>query len=146
MKDSGGGSIVNIGSVAADVGTPGGSAYGSSKGGVCSLTKLAAVMRARKGYHVRVNTVHPCYIRTPLTEASASARVGKENALQSLRDLHPFQMPWRTRRRGLRRVVSGVGRIRLVNAADLVLDGGLLSTCAACATLAACRAASALTP
>ena len=91
MKDSGGGSIVNIGSIAAYVGTPGGSAYGSSKGGVRSLTKQAAVMCARKGYHIRVNTVHPCYIRTPLTEASAGARVGKENALQSLKDLHPFQ-------------------------------------------------------
>src|SRR5207344_1817257 len=54
MKDSGGGAIVNVGSIAAYIGTPGGAAYGSSKGGVRTLTRQAAVACARKGYNIRV--------------------------------------------------------------------------------------------
>ncbi|MFM6991535.1 MAG: SDR family NAD(P)-dependent oxidoreductase, partial [Rhodoferax sp.] len=85
MKDSGGGSIINIASIAAFVGTPGGSAYGASKGGVRALTKQAAVQCARKGYNIRINAIHPSYIRTALTEGATVKRVGRENAIQALK-------------------------------------------------------------
>lgn len=75
MKSTGGGSIINIGSVAAYVGTPGGAAYGSSKGGIRTLTKQAAVACARKGYNIRVNVVHPCYISTPLSLPAPSSTI-----------------------------------------------------------------------
>ncbi len=64
MKDKGG-SIVNISSVMGIVGGAG-AAYNASKGGVRLLTKSVAVHCGNMGYPVRVNSVHPGYIWTPM--------------------------------------------------------------------------------
>jgi 3(or 17)beta-hydroxysteroid dehydrogenase len=58
MKDRGGGSIVNMSSVAGIIGTGHLAAYGASKGGVRLLTKSVALHCARKGYNIRCNSVH----------------------------------------------------------------------------------------
>ena len=128
MKDTGGGSIINIASIAAYVGTPGGSAYGASKGGVRSLTKQAAVQCAKKGYNIRINAIHPSYIRTALTEGATVKRVGKENAIQALKDLHPFQCLGEPDDVAWAVVYLASNESRLVNAADLVVDGALLAS------------------
>ena len=91
MKATGGGSIINMGSVAAYIGTPGGAAYGSSKGGVRSLTKQAAVACAKNGYNIRINAIHPCYVWTPLVEKRATAAFGAERAKDEIRAIHPFK-------------------------------------------------------
>ena len=74
MIDAGGGSIINISSIAGMVGLhPGsgaGSAYASSKGAVRLLTKSTAVQYARDG--IRCNSVHPGYIDTAMTERMMS--------------------------------------------------------------------------
>jgi NAD(P)-dependent dehydrogenase (short-subunit alcohol dehydrogenase family) len=67
MKENGGGSIVNISSVAGLVGVPFGAAYGASKGGVRSLTKCVAVEGAAS--RVRCNSVHPGFIWTNMQAA-----------------------------------------------------------------------------
>ena len=65
MKDSGGGSIINLSSVMGMVG--GASAvYNASKGGVRLLSKSVAVYCGNMGYNIRVNSVHPGFIWTPL--------------------------------------------------------------------------------
>jgi 3alpha(or 20beta)-hydroxysteroid dehydrogenase len=61
-----GGSIINLSSVAGLTGTPGHSAYGSTKGAVRSYSKHAAVEFARFGYGIRVNSVHPGVIDTAM--------------------------------------------------------------------------------
>ncbi|MEL6662405.1 MAG: SDR family oxidoreductase [Pseudomonadota bacterium] len=66
MKDTGGGSIINISSVAGLRGAPGASAYCASKGGVRLFTKAAALECASMGYGIRVNSVHPGIIDTPI--------------------------------------------------------------------------------
>ncbi len=70
MKKSGGGSIVNISSVAGLVGTLDSSAYHASKGGVRIFTKAAAMECSEAGYDykIRVNSVHPGVIKTPMIE------------------------------------------------------------------------------
>jgi NAD(P)-dependent dehydrogenase (short-subunit alcohol dehydrogenase family) len=128
MKDGGGGSIINIGSVAAYIGTPGGAAYGASKGGVRTLTKQAAVACARKGYRIRVNAIHPCYIWTPLAEKAASARFGKDGAQQGMRDLHPFKCLGEPDDVAYAALYLASDESRLVNGTDLIVDGALLST------------------
>jgi NAD(P)-dependent dehydrogenase (short-subunit alcohol dehydrogenase family) len=64
------GAIVNVSSIWGVVGTAGAAAYHASKGGVTVLTKNAAVTYAADG--IRVNSIHPGQVRTPMTEASGT--------------------------------------------------------------------------
>lgn len=64
MLKSGGGAIVNTSSILGLVSTPVAFAYSASKHAVAGMTKSAALAYADKG--VRVNSVHPGYIDTPL--------------------------------------------------------------------------------
>ena len=66
MKDCGGGSIVNMSSVAGLIGAGNLAAYSASKGGVRLLTKSVALHCARKGYNIRCNSVHPSFADTPM--------------------------------------------------------------------------------
>ncbi|GAB3059135.1 glucose 1-dehydrogenase [Salinicoccus sesuvii] len=66
MKKANNGSIVNISSISGMVGSANTSAYIASKFAVRGLTKAAAVEFAPHG--IRVNSVHPGTIRTPMTE------------------------------------------------------------------------------
>ena len=65
MRKAGGGSIVNISSVLGMVGVDASAAYTASKGAVRIFTKSAAVQYASDG--IRVNSVHPGIIATPMT-------------------------------------------------------------------------------
>lgn len=71
MKHTGGGSIVNLSSVAGVVADPNLAGYCASKGAVRMLTKSVALHAARAGYAVRCNSVHPSFIDTPMVEAMA---------------------------------------------------------------------------
>jgi NAD(P)-dependent dehydrogenase (short-subunit alcohol dehydrogenase family) len=64
MKKIGGGSIINISSLAGIVGMGGFSGYSASKGATRLLTKGAAVSLGAD--HIRVNSVHPGFIETPM--------------------------------------------------------------------------------
>ena len=66
MVKSGGGSVINISSVAGIKGIPGMTGYCASKGGVRLFTKAAALECARAGNKVRVNSIHPGAIETPI--------------------------------------------------------------------------------
>ena len=66
MRQAGGGSIVNISSVAGLVGSKQTTAYTASKGAVRLLTKSTAIQYAADG--IRANSVHPGTIVTPMTE------------------------------------------------------------------------------
>lgn len=68
-----GGSIINISSIEGLVGEPGVAAYNASKGGVRIFTKSAALHCAQSGYAIRVNSVHPGFIRTPMVEKGFEA-------------------------------------------------------------------------
>ncbi|GAB3682787.1 SDR family NAD(P)-dependent oxidoreductase [Angustibacter aerolatus] len=61
------GSVVNISSIWGVVGAPGVAAYQASKGAVTVMTKNAAMSYAADG--VRVNSVHPGIIHTPMIDA-----------------------------------------------------------------------------
>ena len=82
MLQNGGGAIVNMASILGSVGTAGSGAYVAAKHGVVGLTKSAALEYSAQG--IRVNSVGPGYIKTPLLET-----VGEE-ALDALAQLHPI--------------------------------------------------------
>jgi cyclopentanol dehydrogenase len=73
MLQNGGGSVINISSTSGIVGFPGGTAYHSAKGAVRLLTKVAAAEYAKRG--VRVNSIHPGLIETPMTDNMAASRM-----------------------------------------------------------------------
>ena len=70
MRKLGGGSIVNVSSVMGLVGSPRSTAYHAAKGAVRLFTKAAAVQYAAEG--IRVNSVHPGFVKTPMTRTRFS--------------------------------------------------------------------------
>lgn len=72
LRETGGGSIVNIGSVSGLVGNMGRTAYGASKGAIVTMTKVMAVELAADG--IRVNVVAPGPVDTPMAQAMHSLR------------------------------------------------------------------------
>ncbi len=82
MLASGGGSIVNTSSVLGVVGDPGAVPYVTAKHGIAGMTKAAALGYANQG--IRINSVHPGYIDTPLL------KVLPEDAYAALTGMHPI--------------------------------------------------------
>ena len=75
MKRAGSGSIVNISSICGIVGSFGNAAYNASKGAVRIFTKSAALQYAKD--QIRVNSVHPGFVETPLAAPGLVGNPGK---------------------------------------------------------------------
>ncbi len=71
MIDRHSGSIINISSIWGSAAVAGAHAYHATKGAVRNMSKSAAISYA--GDNIRVNSVHPGFIRTPLTDAQDPA-------------------------------------------------------------------------
>lgn len=79
LARSGGGSIVNFGSMLAHYGSENLLSYAASKGGIVQVTKCLAVEWAK--YNIRVNAVSPGYIETPLSAGATLDPVFRERIL-----------------------------------------------------------------
>ena len=76
-----GSSIINVSSIAGITGNAGGNAYTASKGGSRMLSKGAAIELAKQG--IRVNSIHPGYVETPMVQKMESAAEFKEMAIKN---------------------------------------------------------------
>jgi NAD(P)-dependent dehydrogenase (short-subunit alcohol dehydrogenase family) len=85
MLRSGGGAIVNTGTLAALIGRPGGPAYGASKSGVLSLTR--AMASEYQPYGIRVNCVCPSGTDTPMYFHRGKDDSAREAAASSVQGL-----------------------------------------------------------
>jgi NAD(P)-dependent dehydrogenase (short-subunit alcohol dehydrogenase family) len=83
MLKSSGGNIVNMASILGKVGAKGSAAYVAAKHGVIGLTETAALEYADQ--NIRVNSIGPGYILTPLLTKSLS-----DEAMKALVGLHPM--------------------------------------------------------
>lgn len=137
MRESGGGSIVNISSLAGLKGAPGLAGYCATKGGVRLFTKAVAMECAAARDHVRVNSVHPGIIETPIWVSISEGMPGEASALKTqaganapdLDALSAMVVP--TGEKGLPEdIAAGVlylasDESRYVTGTELVIDGGM---------------------
>lgn len=128
MKDNPGEcGIVNIGSIAGYYGVNKASAYGASKAAVKSLTKQAAISVARLGYRIRVNCVHPSYVWTPLVQGRLIKEYGDvERARQAVSAMNPMGRLVEPEDVAAAVAFLASNDARMINGADLVVDGGRL--------------------
>ena len=84
MLKNKGGAIVNMASILGKVGFPSSGAYVAAKHGVVGLTETAALEYATQG--IRVNTVGPGFIKTPLLDTN----LNKEQ-LEGIAAMHPMK-------------------------------------------------------
>jgi 3alpha(or 20beta)-hydroxysteroid dehydrogenase len=124
MRAAGGGSIVNVSSTEGFVGADGLAAYSASKFGVRGLTKSAA--RELGEYGIRVNSIHPGGIVTPLfmQDDIIAAKADSADALMKALPLG---------RMGKTREVSGLvvylasDDSSYCTGSEVLVDGGLLT-------------------
>lgn len=92
MKDTGGGSIINMSSVGGLVGSPNLVAYSAAKAGVKLFTKSVAVHCGAQKNNIRVNSVHPGLIKTEsgMDMASKATGMSPEQAEAAFASLHPI--------------------------------------------------------
>ena len=120
MKEDRGGSIVNISSIDCLVSDPNGAsiAYTASKGGVRLLSKSAALHCARHGYGIRVNTIHPGYIDTPMVDLFDDET--RDDAIRR----HPMGRLGKPREIADAALYLHSDESRFVTGAEFVIDGG----------------------
>jgi NAD(P)-dependent dehydrogenase (short-subunit alcohol dehydrogenase family) len=84
-------SIVNRSSIDGQVAEPDLLAYCASKGAVTILTKSAALSCGAREYTIRVNSVHPGYVHTSMTEGEARGYgVREDEYVERMKAIHPI--------------------------------------------------------
>jgi NAD(P)-dependent dehydrogenase (short-subunit alcohol dehydrogenase family) len=122
IATSGGGSVINLSSILGKVDLPEAAAYCASKGGVLMLTKAAALEWAPLG--IRVNSVHPGFIDTPMVANSVMLQADgneKKALLVAAHALGRFGVP--------REIADAIlflasDESSFMTGAELVVDGG----------------------
>lgn len=121
MKESGGGSIINMCSTATHLGYPVFYAYSAAKGAVRSMTKAIAVHCQMNNYHVRCNSIHAGAIETPMV-VKATAELGMPMSVYNTavglgkpEDVANLV------------VYLASDESRFVNATEIVIDNGLIA-------------------
>ena len=122
MRRAGGGSIINMSSVAGIIGMPTSAGYQTAKGALRMLSKAAAIQYARDG--IRVNSIHPGLMDTPLNAvpfsdpAALAARLKQSVPMGRVGNAED--------------VASGVlflasDEASYITGAELIIDGGMVA-------------------
>lgn len=138
LAKNGGGAVINMSSVAGLKGVEGLAGYCASKGGVRLFTKAVALECARSGNNIRVNSIHPGAIETPIW-----LKLGHGGTLPSLDSLAAAQTLTRVREAGAAATplghvgtpgdVAGVALFlasdaaKFITGAEFVVDGGVMA-------------------
>ena len=119
MHESGGGSIINMSSTASHLGYPIFFAYSAAKGAVRAMSKALAIHCQMSGYQIRVNSLHPGAIDTPMIDQTTS-----ELGLDNKEDISPVGL-------GQPEDVANVvlflasDESRFVNGTEILIDNAL---------------------
>lgn len=124
MKRSGGGSIINISSIAGLVGGEDIAAYSASKGGVTLLTKSVALSCARRGLDIRCNSVHPTYVDTEMLDPIAELYGDRNTMLAAMAENVPLGRLARAGDIANAILFLASDESSMVTGSSLVIDGG----------------------
>jgi len=127
-KWEGGGSIINLSSVAGIIGSPMTLAYNASKGAVRLMTKSAALECARGGMKVRVNSVHPGIIETQMMTDAAEAIAGASgvnSTMERFASFHPMGRLGRDIDIANAVAFLASSKAAFMTGSELVVDGGM---------------------
>lgn len=119
MLRAGGGSIVNISSVAGLGGDVGSTAYGASKWAVTGMTKVAAKELAPQG--IRVNSVHPGVIDTPMIQEESA-----KEAIRIASEATPMRLIGKSEEVSNVVLFLASDEASFVNGSAFVVDGGFM--------------------
>ena len=119
MRRAGGGSIVNISSVLATIGSGNSASYTATKGAVSALTRTVSVELATE--NIRVNAVHPGGVETPMAEECLGEDAELRRALVATHPMGRIGEP--------EEIATGVlflasDEASFVTGSSLVIDGG----------------------
>jgi NAD(P)-dependent dehydrogenase (short-subunit alcohol dehydrogenase family) len=116
------GSIVNLSSIYGLVGAPDAPPYHASKGAVRLMTKTDALLYAKDG--IRVNSVHPGFIWTPMVENYLKSRGNVAEARRGLDELHPLGHIGEPEDIAYGILYLASDESKFVTGSELVIDGG----------------------
>lgn len=119
MLAQGGGSIINVSSIWGNAAVAGAHAYHATKGAVRNMSKNAAITYATK--NIRVNSLHPGFIATPLTDAQAP------DVNDYVVSMTPMGRAGRPEEIASGAVFLASDESSFMTGAELVIDGGYLA-------------------
>lgn len=128
MKKRGNGAIVNLASVQGHACQQGVAAYATSKGAIHALTRALALDHAQDG--VRVNSISPGSIRTPMLEYAArkfSPGLPLEQVVARFGDAHPLGRVGTPEEVAELAAFLASDRASFCTGGDYLIDGGLLA-------------------
>jgi 3(or 17)beta-hydroxysteroid dehydrogenase len=120
-----GSAVVNICSLSAILVVPGQASYNAAKAGLSHLSRCMAIEWARARYNIRVNSIMPGAIATPMLKTSLQGWPDDEDVLAPLAAQIPLGFVG-----GVEDIASGAAYLasdeaRYITATELVIDGGL---------------------
>ena len=121
----GGGSIVNISSVAGLIGDAQSVAYCASKAAVRLTTKSVAIYCARKNYRIRCNSVHPSFTRTNMVEGFIATSRNPERVREGLAAAAPLGRMGEAGEIAQAILYLASDESSFTTGAEIVVDGGL---------------------
>lgn len=124
IAKSGGGSIVNISSIAGIIAGHNMAAYNSAKAGVRHLSKSVALYCAKVKNGIRCNTVHPTFIDTPILD-KYKERFGTEVALDKLARQVPIGRVGKASEVAYPILFLASDESSFITGAELAIDGGI---------------------
>jgi len=123
LRKAGGGSIINLSSIYGLVGAPDSPPYHAAKGAVRLMSKTDAMLFAKD--KIRVNSIHPGCIITPMVDTVAQEFPGGRDAFYKvMADLHPIGYVGQPEDIGYGIVYLASDESKFITGSELVIDGG----------------------